>query len=685
MKKILILALALLIALGIAVPASAGNVFLFAEKSFTLFEGESAQTALKRDGNFDGEGEITYASSNAKVATVAADGTVTAVGKGQANVTATLTRNGKRVVTAQAQVKVLRAVTKVTLSTAGLSLYEPTDPAVSELLRDDTENRVLVIPAGGSVNLKATCTPEDASSRKVAFTSSDAGVAKVNGTAVKALQQGECDLTVSSVQNPEVTEVFRILVIQPVKKIVIDAGNKRVSAGSTLQLKAICDPENASIKDLVWSSKNPGIATVDAQGLVTGVQKGTVTITATAADGSKAAGSALITVLQPVTSLSFTNKDNTVVVGRTAQARVTAQPASASDKSVDWSSSDETIATVKNGVIRGLKAGVCTITATSRSNPEVSVSVEWTVKQLITKIECVNEPAELNMLVGETRQLFWKISPDDATIKGLTFKSQHKTVLTVDEQGVVTAVGRGLASVYAVAQDGSGKQGAARINVIQPVTGVKLNRPVYLIQLYQGGRITAYPQPKNANNQRVTWSTGDESIATARASGSSTAAVYGVSRGWTTIEPMTEDGGFTTTAELWVDDFNGAVIIDGLSVSGDNRIHVSLKNVNASLTAQNVQFTVECFDMNGDPMICNIDGISTSFEGYYAAELGPYGKSNPDHIRFKNYNITEPVGGIRVTITGWRDPYGYEWEIPEQERKPHSWYRFGGGSGEGVG
>ena len=95
---------------------------------------ESAQTALKLDGNFDGEGEITYASSNAKVATVAADGTVTAVGKGQANVTATLTRNGKRVVTAQAQVKVLRAVTKVTLSTAGLSIYEPTDPAVSELL-----------------------------------------------------------------------------------------------------------------------------------------------------------------------------------------------------------------------------------------------------------------------------------------------------------------------------------------------------------------------------------------------------------------------------------------------------------------------------------------------------------------------------------------------------------------------
>jgi len=685
MKKILSLTLVLLMCLGIAVPASAANVFLFTEKTLTLFEGESVQTALRREGNFDGEGEISYTSSNAAVASVAADGTITAAGKGQAVITATLTRGGKRISKAQTTVKVLRAVKKVTLSTANLSVYDSLDPAVSELLREETDKRVLVIPAGGSVVLKTTCTPEDASNRNVEYITSDAGILKVTGATVKAVQGGECDLTVSSKQNPEVTEVFRVLVIQPVKKITINAGDKKVPAGSTKQLTAVCDPENASIKDVVWSSKHPSIAAVDAQGVVTGLQKGTATITATAADGSKTVGSVLITVTQPVASLSFVNRDLSVVVGRTAQAKVTAQPANASDKNVDWSSSDESIATVKNGVIHGNKAGVCTITATSRSNPEVSVSADVTVKQLITKIECVNDPADLNMLVGETRQLYWKISPEDATIQTLSFKSQHNTVLRVDGNGVVTAVKRGLASVYAVSQDGSGKQGAARINVIQPVTGVELHRSTYLIQLYQAGRITAYPQPKDANNQRVTWSTGDESIATARGSGTSTASVYGVSRGVTTIQPTTEDGGFTTTAELWVDDFNGAIIVDGLAVAGNTNIRVSLKNVNSSLTVRNVYFTVECFDMSGEPMICNIDGISTYFTGSYPFELGPYQRSNPDHIRFSNYNITEPVGGIRVTITGWKDPFGYDWEIPEGDRKPHSWYRFGGGSQEGVG
>ena len=76
-----------------------------------------------------------------------------------------------------------------------------------------------MIPAGKTVTLAATCTPEDASNKKVAFTTTDAGVAKVAGVSLRALQRGECDLIVSSVQNPEVTEIFRILVIQPVKRI----------------------------------------------------------------------------------------------------------------------------------------------------------------------------------------------------------------------------------------------------------------------------------------------------------------------------------------------------------------------------------------------------------------------------------------------------------------------------------
>ena len=95
-----------------------------------------------------------------------------------------------------------------------------------------------------------------------------------------------------------------MLVIQPVKKITIDAGRQEVAAGSTLAAERICSPDNASIKDVTWTSKNPH-RDGGRNGLVTGLKKGSATITATAADGSRPPDRVLITVTQPVTSITL--------------------------------------------------------------------------------------------------------------------------------------------------------------------------------------------------------------------------------------------------------------------------------------------------------------------------------------------------------------------------------------------
>ncbi|MBQ5557147.1 MAG: Ig domain-containing protein, partial [Aeriscardovia sp.] len=140
-----------------------------------------------------------------------------------------------------------------------------------------------------------------------------------------------------------------------------------------------------------------------------------------------------------------------MVVGRTAQAKIQVLPAEANDKTVTWSTSDSSIATVRNGQITGVKAGVCTVTCTSNSNPDVSASATVTVSQLVTKIVNVNDSSELTLKTGESGQLKWSVQPDDATNKGLTFKSQAPKVATVDANGVVTAVGRGVATITATA------------------------------------------------------------------------------------------------------------------------------------------------------------------------------------------------------------------------------------------
>ena len=665
--------LVLLLCLGAVIPATAANTFLFAERSISLFEGETFQTSIVREGVYGGEAEIKYSSSKKNVATVTEDGTVTAVGKGETIVTAALIRKGKQVGKAQMTVRVLRAVTKVTLNTTKLSVYDPEDPAIFSLLREEAEHQVLVIPAGTAVNLNTTCTPADASSSKVTYTSTDDGVARVSGNTLKAVQRGECVLTIASVQNPEITEAFHVLVIQPVKKIAIEAGDKTVAAGGTRQLTVTCSPDNASIRDVTWSSANPAIAEVDADGVVTGKKRGSVNIVATAADGSNVKSSVYLNVTQPVSSVSLNQAEYTVVTGRAVQAKVTVQPADANDKKVSWSSSDETVATVKGGQITGKKAGTCTVTCTSNSNPDVSAEATVNVVQLVTKIECTTPQKEQSLKTGETVALTWRVLPEDATNRELTFKSLHPKIATVDENGVVTAVSRGTATIVATSKDQGKKNGTVRINVIQPVTGVEMQKPLYYIQHGATGSIRAVVQPRNANNQKVHWSSVDEGIATVRSNGTSTGSVYGVSKGYTTVSAYTDDGGYTAETRIRVGDFNEAVMAEELYVDEDNEIRISLRNMSLDLTLVNIHYVIECYDMDGEPMICNKDGESVSFEGDYPFVLDPLGRTKHGNFRFKNYVIDEELGAVEMTVVSWRDSDGYTWNIPEEEQITTQW------------
>lgn len=687
-KRLMICLLAAVFCLTAAVPALAANTFLFTEKIITLFEGESAQTALKREGNFDGEGEIVYTSSRETIATVSADGMITAIAKGRADVYASLMRNGKRVARATIAVNVLRAVTKVTLNTTKLSVYDPDDPAVAGLLKEPTAHQVLVIPAGGSASLVTTCTPETASSRKVVYSTTDAGVARLAGTTLRAVQRGECELTVASEQNPEITETFRVLVIQPVKKIQFEDGKKEVAAGSTLQLTAVCAPDNASITGVTWTSQNPTIATVDENGTVTGLKKGNAKITATATDGSRTAGSVIVRVTQPVTMITVKTPEIQVTVGKSAQAKATAQPDTASDRKLVWSSSDETIATVNSyGVITGKKAGTCIVTCTSNSNPDVTGTVTVTASQPVTKIENANEPEELSLLTGQTVQTRWNVQPADATDKTLTFKSRHPRVVTVDANGVVTAVGRGTATVEATAKDGSRKQGSVRITVIQPVTGVEVQQQRYYVQWGRSSQIRAIVQPRNANNQQVYWSSEDEGIASVRSTATSTGSIYGVAYGTTTVTAWTEDGGFSASAEVRVGNFIEAVLVEELYVDSQNNIQISLRNMTQDLTLGSISYRIECFDTEGNPFVCNTDGVSMYFDGEYVYGLPPMGRTYYGYFTSRNCAVDRMLGGITLTITGWQDAEGNAWQIPDNEQVRNTWNmnNYNYNPGEGVG
>lgn len=674
MKRMILRGSILLLLLALfAGTALAADVFKFETKEIDIFEKETISPTLVRDGTPAGEGTLTWTSSRPKIASVAEDGTITGLQKGTAVITAKLAGE-KKSWKATLTVNVLRRVTDVTLNTAQLKVYQATDPQVSELLGVETEHDVILLAAGKNAELRSTCTPSDASSKKVTYTSSDEGVLKITGNTMKALQAGECELTVASQQNPEVKEIFHVLVTQPVTRVTVDAEAKSVNVGERLTLYAQCEPDNATLTAVEWSSRSPKVAEVDQNGTVTGLKKGSAVIEAKAADGSGKTGTFTVQVEQLPTGISFRDATLNLIASQSSTAQATVSPADANDKSLRWSSSDESVATVNSqGRITAVRRGECVITATCAANPDVSATLTVNVIQRVTAIRF--DDSSVSLPVKTDYQLSWTVEPADASIQDVTFSSNNKNVATVDAFGNVTGVSKGTAVITVKATDGSNRQGQIKVQVTQPVEGVSIQYAVYHIQKGGSLNIKALIQPSNANNIAVDWTIEDESIATVTGNGKNVGTVRGRKSGTTTITGVTQDGGYTASAEIRVGDFNRAVVVDDVYLQ-DEQIRLVFRN-RESFTVEKVYFRVECYDVTGSPLVCNKDGVSGSFSGYYDLELQP--DSTTEHYRFtfEDYlQPADPICGMNVYITGWKDSEGYTRNIPEDQWPMRGFYRY---------
>ena len=156
-----------------------------------------------------------------------------------------------------------------------------------------------------------------------------------------------------------------------------------LEAGATSTLTATVTPSDASNKKVTWSSNDPAIASVSDAGVVKGEGVGTTKIIVTTVDGSKTA-ECTVTVKAaapiPVTAISIADK--TVQVGASTSIAITYTPSNANTgKQCDWTSSDNTIATVNNGTVTGLKVGSVTITATSTTDSNIKATCTVTVQE----------------------------------------------------------------------------------------------------------------------------------------------------------------------------------------------------------------------------------------------------------------------------------------------------------------
>ncbi|WP_242874833.1 Ig-like domain-containing protein [Clostridium pasteurianum] len=186
------------------------------------------------------------------------------------------------------------------------------------------------------------------------------------------------------------------LVKSSVDSITLDKNTCTLFAGQTDTLKANIQPTYAANQSVTWTSSNTSIATVDNTGKVTAISAGTANITATTADGNKTASCA-VTVNTPtkVDSISLKPTD-ALKVGDTDTLAATISPENASEKSVTWTSSNASVATVDStGKVTAVSAGTanitattvdggktasCNVTVTNNQNDGISVSYQADVK-----------------------------------------------------------------------------------------------------------------------------------------------------------------------------------------------------------------------------------------------------------------------------------------------------------------
>ena len=166
------------------------------------------------------------------------------------------------------------------------------------------------------------------------------------------------------------------------------------------------------------------------------------------------------------TGVTLSKSSVTVLEGESASVTATVAPSNATNKSVKWTTSDASVATVSGGVIKGVSKGTATITATTHNNLTATVKVTVSENTNIVKPTGVTiAPTSLKLQVGETGDLTATVAPANATDKTVTWSSSSDAVAKVSN-GTVTAVGTGTATITATTSNG--KTATASVTVEGP-------------------------------------------------------------------------------------------------------------------------------------------------------------------------------------------------------------------------
>lgn len=312
------------------------------------------------------------------------------------------------------------------------------------------------------------------SSLAVAWSSENPSVAAItaNGSSatVRAIAAGTATLVASVSQGSQRAEARIVVTVVPVvRSITLSAAASRVFVGGTVHVTPTVTADAGAATTLLWSVNEPTRATVSAQGIVTGVAAGPVTVTATSTATSTVSAQTIITVdpRPQVRSVVVAPSSDSALVGvtRTFTATVTAD--STLSTAVTWRTSSAAIATVSaSGVTTAVGAGVATITAVSIADTTVRGTATLTVRAPAVRTIAVTAP--LSIEAGSTGQATTTITADPGVSQAVTWSSSTPAVASVSASGQITALSAGNTTIRATSVATPSVSGSVNVSVTAP-------------------------------------------------------------------------------------------------------------------------------------------------------------------------------------------------------------------------
>ena len=449
----------------------------------------------------DGAGECSYASEDAKIAAVSKDGVITAKKAGETKITVSL---GGQVI--ECTVTVVKAPSKVTLSASKLSMGAGQTAVLTAELNNGNESAV-----------------EFSSSKKSVATVDENGV-------ITAHAKGSAKITAKAYNGKKAS--CTVTVVAAPAEIKLDAESLTLPAGMDAQLKASVNKGAAA--DYSYASSDESIAVVDAGGKVRAQKPGSAVITVQTYNGL--AAECVVTVTEAPSEIYLNAGKLSLGVKETRQLNPTNDRGC--EGGYSYRSAEPKVATVsEDGVVTAKKAGTTYISVTSYNG--LSTGCEIEVGKAPSRVTL---PAK-SMTMGEGQVEVLEASLNSGSVGSISFSSSRESVAVVDENGVVTAVGAGKATITAKAYNG--KKAGCTVTVVAAPESLKLAKTS--ASLPAGVKLDLEPAVNKGSYANYSCMSSDESVAVVNRDGVVTAVAVG-----TAVITVTSYNGLSAACEITV-------------------------------------------------------------------------------------------------------------------------------------